>query len=724
MGQNIVAGMVRDKEMPTDAIVGANVYFLGTAIGTKSDEHGHFEISDNAGYDHLVVSFVGYRSDTLDVSHNGEHIIVELEKNIELEEVVINERRKGVYHSKIDPMNSEKLTGHELGKAACCNLSESFETNASVDVAYSDAVTGAKQIQMLGLSGSYVQTICENMPSVRGMASPYGLSYIPGPWMESIQISKGTSSVINGYEAVTGQINVEYKKPDSEEKLFVNLFGSDAARFEVNANASFDVAEDLSTMVLLHAENQTMSIDHNDDDFMDLPLVQQINFVNRWEKHNHDGGHTQFGIKVLEENRRAGQVGAFGKNLLPNSYGIDIATSRYELFAKHGMLFDNESSIGIQFSGSYHNQDSEYGKTDYKGSQYNAYLNFIYQGFLGSDDHSYSTGLSFLGDWYDETLKSNNKKTEELTPGAFFQYTYNLHDHFSLLAGVRADYSSQYGLFVTPRLHAKANLREWLVVRGSIGKGFRTPMPLTENTQMLSSSRAIVIDDDLDQEEALNFGGNVSFFIPLGGRDLTITADFYRTSFLHQVIRDVDSDAHTVHFVNLDGESYSNAFQTGINYELLPGLTFDAAYRLNDVRQTVGGKLREVPLTSRYKALASLSYATPLNGWQIDFTTQFNGGGRMPDPDKVNPLWNAEFDPFTVMLGQVTKNFKNWSVYVGSENLTNFVMDEPIIGADDPWGNDFDGSMIWGPVHGRNIYAGIRLTIKGEPKEHDHEHHH
>jgi outer membrane receptor for ferrienterochelin and colicins len=707
-----VKGVVKEKNNATELLVGANVHFAGTTIGTTTDAQGRFELNNTGHYHELVVSFVGYVTDTLHIPHSGEKMIIELAKDIELNEVTVNERRKGVYHSKIDPMQTQKLTSHELQKAACCNLSESFETNASVDVAYSDAVTGAKQIQMLGLSGIYVQTITENMPSIRGMASPYGLGYIPGPWMESIQISKGTSSVINGYEAIAGQINVEYKKPDTEERFHFNLFGSDEARFEANLNASFKVKEDLSTMVLLHAENQTMSMDDNGDGFMDLPLIQQINFINRWEQHGHDGAHRQIGVKIIEENRRAGQVGAFD-NTDPNLYGIEIGTSRYEVFAKNGIIFDKPgTSLGIQLSGSYHNQGSTYGRTNYGGTQYNGYLNVIYQSTFGESDlHGYSTGVSFLADRYNETLLSKTSQFDEMTPGAFFQYTYNLHNHLSILAGVRTDYSTQHGFFATPRLHVKANVTDWLVARGSIGKGYRTPMPMPENTQFLASSRQIIIDSDLNQEEALNMGANLSAFIPVGPREFMIAVDFYRTSFQNQVVRDVDSNPHAVHFYNLNGESYSNAFQAELNYEPIRGLTVNAAYRVNDVKQTIGGVLREAPLTNRSKGLISLSYVTPLKKWQFDYTSQFNGGGRMPDPDTQNPLWNASYDPFTVMIAQVTKNFKRWSFYVGSENLTSFTQENPIISANDPWSSTFDGSMIWGPVHGRKIYAGLRYTF-------------
>lgn len=707
----VIKGVVKDKETPDEVIAGANIYWAGTSLGTTSNSEGEFEISNYSGANPLVVSFVGYISDTISINDNQQSLVVLLEKNIELHEVVVSKRRQGQYHSTLNTIQTTKVTTAELQKAACCNLSESFETNASVDVNFTDAVTGAKQIKMLGLSGIYVQTITENMPSIRGMSAAYGLGHIPGPWMESIQISKGVSSVVNGYEAIAGQINVEYKKPHGTEVLHLNLYGNDAAKAEANLNYAYQFNEQLSTMILLHGENQSKAIDDNGDSFLDLPNTKQVNFINRWNFVPKNGGHREIGVKVLDEHLQTGQLGAFD-NTSNGLYAIDIKTSRYEVFAKNGILFDKPgTSLGIQASGSYHTQQSLYGNSNYEGSQLNAYLNVIYMGNFNSPLHNFKTGASFLGDNFNEKLNLNEMSHRELVPGAFFEYSYDQHQKLNVLAGVRADYSTIYGLFFTPRLHARWNINPWLVWRASAGKGFRTSVPLAENSYLLASSREIIIDENLKQEEALNLGSSVSAKIPIGERELTLMVDFYRTNFNNQVIRDVDSDVHAVHFTNLKGLSYSNSFQTEVFYELFRGFTINAAYRINDVKQTINGQLSEMPLNSRYKGLLSLSYATRLNKWQFDFTSQFNGGGRMPEPAVENPLWTKTFDPFTVFNAQITKNFKRWSFYVGSENLSNFTMANPIIAANEPWGNNFDGSMVWGPVHGRKIYFGMRYTI-------------
>ncbi|HPS13369.1 MAG TPA: TonB-dependent receptor, partial [Prolixibacteraceae bacterium] len=560
-----VKGRVSEKENPTEPLIGANVYWAGTTKGTTSDLDGNFSLAYYQTNNVLVASFIGYKNDTIKVIDNNEPLTILLEKNLELEEVVVKDRPKGQYLSTLNPVQSTKVTVTELQKAACCNLSESFVTNASVDVAYTDAVTGAQQIKMLGLSGIYVQTISENIPSIRGMAAPYGLGYVPGSWMESIQISKGTSSVVNGYEAVTGQINVEYKKPNGNERLHFNLYGNNELRAEANLNASFRLSDSLSTMILLHGENQSMEIDANHDNFLDMPRMNQINFINRWDKKHKDGGDFQIGVKILNEDRKAGQIGAF-ENGNENLYGIGIKTNRYELFVKNGYMLERSgTSIGMQLSGWYHNQDAFYGKTTYNGTQYNGYFNLIYQGNFGSDEHTYKTGVSFLADSYDEKLNNLSFSSTELVPGIYYEYNLNLEHKLNILAGIRADYSSRYGFFITPRIHAKWEIIEGLTWRASAGKGYRTSIPLAENNYLLASSREINVDDNLKQEEAVNLGTSLNAQIPVGEKKISLTVDYYRTNFMNQVVKNIDSDPHRVTFSNLEGASYSNAFQAEID---------------------------------------------------------------------------------------------------------------------------------------------------------------
>lgn len=716
LADNLVKGHVFDEDK--QPIVGANVYWEGTQTGTTSDADGYFELNRKGSQKNLVVSYIGYTSAVTPVENSDKLLSISLKGEVALEEVVISERKMGTIASRTSVLQTQKITYDEICRAACCNLAESFETNPSVDVSYADAATGARQIKLLGLAGTYVQMLTENYPNFRGAASLYGLDYVPGAWLESIQVSKGTSSVKNGYEALAGQINVEFKKPPTADIFSVNLFGSDAGRYEGNADASWHINDKVSTGLLVHYSNDKRQHDGNDDGFLDTPLKEQVNLMNRWY-HQSNNYVAQYGARYLHESRTGGQ--ATKHHDFADPYQVHLKTNRAELFTKQAYIIDKEKieSVALILSGSYHEQKSMYDRTPYNVYQNNVYASLLYEKEF-SRAHSLSTGLSMNYDGFNENLLQNNVRTPfdrtEVVPGAYAQYTYNLNDKLILLGGVRADYSSLYDFFVTPRVHIKYNPFDWFHIRASAGKGFRTANILAENNFLLSSSRKINIAGDLDQEEAWNTGLNLSFYIPLFGKELTLNGEWYYTNFLKQVVVDMDSDPHAVGFYNLDGKSYSNSFQVEATYPFFRGFTLTAAYRYTDAKtdyKNAEGVIQRLkkPLVSDYKGLLTASYQTPLKKWQFDLTGQFNGDGRMPTPDAVNPLWDTNFGAYTVVNAQVTKYFRRWSVYVGAENLFDYKQAHPIIDAENPRGDNFDGSMVWGPVHGRKIYAGLRFNI-------------
>lgn len=739
-----------DKGYP---LVGANVYWAGTTVGVATDMDGRFKLEPVNSTNLLVTSFMGYHNDTTAVTSHSELTIV-MVSDLVLSEVDIVERRMSVLRSRVSPLNVSTLTGDELCKAACCNLSESFETSASVDVAYADAATGAKQIRLLGLSGTYVQLLTENTPNVRGLAQSFGMEYIPGPWMEAIQVSKGTSSVLNGYEAIAGQINVEYLKPQTQDPISLNAMLSTELHAEVNATGGWDINDKVSTGVLFHAQNMSLELDHNYDGFLDMPKNTNVNLLNRW--YVKDGDYTgQILVRGIYDNRIGGQTKEATK-VSDNPYKIGLNTYRVDGFMKHGYVFDNETgmSIGVIASASYHNQQNTYGPRRWDAAQTNAYLNAIFQTSFDDsatdlwDDHSHnlSAGLSVNFDKYDETLTYgegllNLSKGElnrmETTVGIFAEYTYTYRDKLTLLAGVREDYSTEYGFFTTPRMNIRYAPFEWWTLRGSVGLGYRSPNAIADNAAYLPSQRMFDFNHaDLAQEKSLNTGVSTVFYIPIGKRELQLSGEYYYTRFLDGVIADMDQSLSAITLYNMhdvDGAQYfSHNWQVEANMEILRGWTMTAAFRYTDVQYTSYNtdageyQLRDKPLQNKFKGIISTSYQTPLKTWQFDLTAQFNGPGRMPDGfDK------GESNQYTIqngqvyhkwypqLLGQITKYFRTCSIYLGAENMTNFRQDNPIVGGKikdsnyvDPSSANYDASMVWAPIHGWKLYLGFRWALE------------
>ena len=715
-----VRGTVKDST--GEAIPGANVFWMNTGQGVTTKEDGSFSITKPSKSHMLIVSFIGFQNDTIHVSSKNQQLDIVLRDGVELNEVNIVTRKLGTMKLRSSVMNEDMISSAELSRAACCNLGESFVTNPSVDVSYSDAATGAKQIKLLGLSGTYVQMLTENIPNYRGAAAPYGLGYVPGPWMQSIQVSKGTSSVKNGYEAITGQINVEFKKPQLPEADWVsaNLFASTTNRYEANADATLKLSKRWSTSLLAHYENETKAHDGNDDGFVDIPQVEQYNVWNRWA---YMGDHYVFqaGFKALSETRSSGQS-THGDMYSGELYKVGIDTERYELFTKNAYIFDKEknTNLALILSTSWHNQDAMYGRKLYNVDQTNTYASLMFETEF-NPQNSFSAGLSFNYDAYDQHYRLNNNadtplkaSDKEAVPGAYVQYTLNLNDQWMLMAGLRGDYSSKHGFFVTPRAHLKYNPNDYVHFRLSAGKGYRTNHVLAENNYLLSSSRKVEIAKNLDMEEAWNLGASVSTYIPVFGKTLNVNAEYYYTDFRKQVVVDMDSNPHEVAFYNLDGRSYSHVFQVEASYPFFKGFTLTGAYRLTDAQTTYKGQRMEKPLTGKYKGLLTASYQTPLGIWQFDATLQLNGGGRMPAPYELADgqlSWSRRYGSFEQLSMQVTRYFRRWSIYVGGENLTNFKQKNPIIDAANPWGDNFDSTMIWGPVHGAKAYVGIRFNL-------------
>jgi outer membrane receptor for ferrienterochelin and colicin/copper chaperone CopZ len=703
----------------------ASVFWSGTNEGVLTDKNGFFNIKFNSIKSNLVVSFAGYSSDTISVTALNELKIV-LASNKQLKEVVVSSTKRSVYVNNSSAIRTLTMGGPELLKAACCNLSESFETNPSVDVSYNDAVTGSKQIQLLGLSGNYTQLTVENLPGPRGLATALGLNSIAGPWIESIQLTKGTGSVANGYESIAGQINVELKKPENSEKLLANLYVNDQGKTDLNINLAQKINAKWSAGLLLHDDffaNKKM--DFNKDGFRDQPTGNNFGLVNRYKFDNSKGVMAQFGIKILNDKRTGGEVAynpATDKNTT-NRYGLGINTERYEAFGKIGYLFPKKKykSVGLQVAAISHKQDSYFGLTQYSGSQKSLYSNLIYQSIIKTTIHKFRTGISFLNDVYDENFKSVIYKRNETVAGVFGEYTYTPNEKFSAVVGLRADNNSLFGFFITPRLNLRYEPFRGTIIRASAGRGERTANVFAENSSVFASGRQVNIIAagngkayGLNPEIAWNKGISIDQKFRLFNNDALFVVDYFRNDFTNQVVVDMEN-ARTVSFYNLQGKSYSNSMQAELNVEPIKKLELRLAYRFFDVKTTYNNKLLERPLISKNRAFANLAYS--INGFKFDYTVTYNGRKRLPDTQANIPAYQlADYSPdYVLMNTQVSKTFgkKNEiDVYIGAENLTNYFQKDAIVAADKPFSQYFDASMVWGPLSGRMFYAGLRFKIK------------
>ncbi|MCB2408181.1 TonB-dependent receptor [Hymenobacter lucidus] len=732
-----VQGQVTDASA-TSPLPGAVVRWLEVAnAGTTTDASGKFTLVRPArgAASHLIINALGYRSDTLTIGATDYSFVrTALRRAVELGEVKIEERAPA--YSSLTPTNTQVITSRDLTKSACCNLAESFETNAAVEVSTTDAVSGAKQIQLLGLDGAYSLLTIDNLPALRGLSTPYRLSYLSGTWIEGIDIIKGMGSVVNGYESIAGQVNVRLKEPDKTERLLFNAYGNDLGKFDLNLNLATPVSKKVSTALLLHSDHLGRRVDRNKDGFLDLPLATQYNLFNKWKYKSGNGIVSELGLGALRETRQGGQVD-FREDQPGGFYGTTLSTNRYTGFSKTSYTWPGRpyQSLGLLLSGTSHAFDSRYGIRNYDGTQRTGLATLLFQSVLGTTAHTYRLGVSYLHDNYEEVYRDGyiyptetaaeryarqHRNRYERVPGAFAEYTYQNARNLTVVGGLRFDHHNLYGPVLTPRLNVKYDVLANTVLRLAAGTGFRTANPITENSGMLVSSREFLVADNLRPERAWNVGGSFTQYFTVAGHPATFVADYYHTEFQNQVIADAYSAANALQIGNLepDGRSFSRSFQAEVQVEPLKGLQAKAAYKYLDVATTYSGELLPKALTPRHRLFANLGYATAFDKWRGDLTAQWFGqrplahtpGGAGHEHGSGATTLN--YGPrYALLNAQVTRAFKRLEVYVGVENLTNYRQPDPIAGATAPFGPNFDAAMVWGPTYGRLTYAGLRFKI-------------
>ncbi len=728
MGQETLKGMAMVKENgQMRGLPGATVFWLGTTVGTTTNDKGWFTISYKPEYKKLVMSFVGFKTDTIIVNSNKDEIHHILKDESELDEVEIKTRKTTTSISYLTTANVSIISSDELLKAACCNLSESFETNPSIDVNFSDAITGTKQIQMLGLNSPYILIAQENIPSVRGASQAYGLTFTPGTWIESIQITKGAGSVVNGYESIAGQINAELVKPLTDDKLFVNIYGANNGRLELNTHVNHKLSDKWSTGLYIHANDRSKKNDDNNDNFLDMPIGNQINFMNRWQYQNVNTGWIGFlNLRYLDDKKQAGEVdfNPDTDKMTTNSWGSEINTNRFDTALKVGYVFPKTpyQSFGFQTAYSKHNQDSYYGLRTYNIDQESVYSSFIFNSIIGDTRNKFKTGLTFTYDKYKEKVNLTDYSRNENSIGTFFEYSYDNLDNLSFVAGIRADQHNKLGFFITPRFHLRYAPWEKGVFRASFGRGKRSANIFAENQQLFASNRVINLVDSggkiygLEPETAWNYGVSFLQGFNLFEKKGDILADFYRTDFTNQVVVDWENPQE-VSFYNLEGKSIANSFQTEVNYNLFEHVDLRLSYKYYDIKTDYSSGTKEKPLVPKHRFFANVNVKThEANNsyWMFDATYNLVGRQRFPYT-MSNPIeyQRPEYSKKTNLLNmQVTKVFSpKFEIYLGGENITESTQSDPIISAENPFSQYFDSTLVYAPINGANYYAGLRFKL-------------
>jgi outer membrane receptor for ferrienterochelin and colicin len=744
-GQVQLNGKIYDAAVgQKQSLFGANIYHSVSQSGAVTDENGNFSLEIPSVPTQLVLSYVGYKTDTLDIQDSS-FISFGLTPENDLEQVVVITRKSSQFVSALSTQQVIRVSSDELLKAACCNLSESFETNPAIDVNFSDAVTGTKQIKMLGLTSPYILITAENIPVVRGAAQSLGLSFVPGTWVESMQITKGAGSVTNGYESIAGQINVELQKPNTDAPFYFNAFLAGNGRQEFNVHLNETVSDKWHTGLYVHGNQRQRSVDRNNDGFLDTPIAKQINILNRWQYTDTELGLVSFiNARILRDRKVSGQRD-FRSDLAQasqNSWGSLIDTDRADFSAKLGYVNPDVTwqTMGIQGAWSLHDQKSTFGLRPYDIEHQSAYLTFLYNSIIGDTRHKIKFGLNGTYDQYNERLAldalgSNNQvfSRTERGLGLFTEYAYNDMDKLGVTLGFRIDQHNLLGLFLTPRLHLKYQILPKTTLRGSLGRGKRIPNIFSEHLNVFATGRAIIIESagtassaDLDgargnfyglnPEIAWNYGFSIQQKVVLGARTMTLGLDYYRTAFVDQVIVDWEQ-VGAIRFYNNSRPSWAQSYQLDLAYSPWGLFDLQMAYKYYDLSTAFDSGDKRPILIPDHRVFANLAYT--LDGrrenhpLKFDLTFNWLGNQRLPELPQTAALQGQSNTPFvTTLNGQITKQWGSvFDWYFGVENISDLRQEDPIINGDQPFASDFDSSMVYGPIFGRMWYTGIRYKL-------------
>lgn len=714
-----IKGLVQGFESGTKKPISlAKVRLANAKTGVLTKEDGTFEIVlPKTLPDTLIISAIGFISDSIPVDKNDRFIAFDITLFSEktLPEVVFEFRKNAHGISRMKTLHVEELTSAELRKAACCNLSESFETNASVDVNITDAISGAKKIRMMGLDGVYTQIQLENIPYLRGLESSFGLHSLPGSWIESIQITKGTGTVVNGYESMAGLVNLELKKPKEMERFFVNGYQNIFGRSELNMNAGQILNNKWSTGTFAHISSVYGNIDHNMDHFRDLPMGDNLAILNRWA-YQGKKMESQFGFNLYQDRKVGGQTSfKRGDELIQPvlSYGMLINSRHADAFAKTGFLGKKPyQSLGIVYNLKYQELDGIFGMRSYAGTEKRGYINTIYDDFIGTTDHRYKIGISFLALDILQRVDTLRQNRIELVPGVFGEYTFT-GSRLTAVAGARYDQHNLFGGQFSPRIHLKYALSELTDFRFTAGKGWRVPNYMIDNISLLASSKTWVATSTLKPEISWNFGGSLVHEMKLFKNKAMFTLDYYQTRFENQLIIDRDTIFNNIVFKNLSNASLSNAIQLEFSFSPVKNFDVRFAWKYLSVKALYNGEMQQQVMIPNNRVFTNLAYRTRNKRWEFDLTCSLYGKSRLPNDSITVPNQQEEYSPIYPMVNaQITHVFKKWEFYIGGENLTNFKQTNPIIDSQNPFGKNFDATRIWGPVMGINIYGGVRYSIQ------------
>lgn len=730
--QRLVKGNVYDVQggLP---VAFASVVAQGTTIGTQTDEQGRFELSLPETTKALVISYVGFATDTLQLQPGKNSYRINLQSTgRRMDEVVVTGTMKEV--SRMDsPIPVEIFTPQFFKKNPTPSLFDALDIVNGVKPQINCNVCNTGDIHINGMEGPYTMILIDGMPIVSGLATVYGLSGIPNSLVERLEVVKGPASSLYGSEAMGGVINVITKKAERAPLLSVDVMGTTWQEYNADVAGKVSIGK-VHNLAGVSYYNYNVKHDKNNDGFTDMALQNRISLFNKLSVERTDDRITSIAGRYVYENRWGGQTDWNQDWRGSDSiYGESVYTKRWELIGMYQLPM--KEKVFTQFSYNHHLQDSYYGNTPYMANQQVAFAQAYWDKQLTAK-HSLLLGTSYRYTYYDDntpataTGDSTNLRNKPATtplPGAYIQDEWAFAKRHKLLLGYRYDYDRNHGHIHSPRVAYKWDVNDNNTLRASFGTGYRVVNLFTEDHAALTGARDVIIVSALNPERSYNSNLNYVLKIPTDGLYIGIDATAFYSYFTNKIVGDFDSDPNKIIYDNLDGHAVSQGisvntdFTFNVPFKLTVGATYMDVY-LNQDDGTGTLKRTAQMYAPKWSGNLIASYTFTKQLLTIDLTTKWNGPMRLPIlPNDYRP----EYSPFYAIANiQVTKRFsRQFEVYAGIKNLLNFVPKDPIMRPFDPfdkntedpvsnpYGYTFDPSYNYASMQGIRGFAGFRWML-------------
>ncbi len=652
------------SEFESEPLLGATVYFEELKKGAVTDFDGITTFTEIPNGQHfLVISFLGFETlkTTIQIPNNSDLIFKLKSGENELNEVVLQSSRSTRTVKKI-PTRIEFIGAEELGEKAIMNptnISMVLRESTGIQMQQTSLSSGSTNIRIQGLDGRYTQLLRDGFPLYGGFSSGLSILQIPPLDLQQFEIIKGSSSTLYGGGAIAGLINMISKTPDEEPVLDIMLTQTQA--LGSTANIFYSKRNDKFGISLYGSGHSQKAYNPENDGFSNLPKTTSISFNPKFFYYPSEKITFWIGLNGTYDDRIGGDVTKIesGENGI-HQYTEENISKRLSSQAVYKMQIDSINSLNIKNSISFFDRNLTIPDFNFDGQQINTFTEVTYQ--KASSKVDWIFGANLYTSNFDENDNAPLQRDQtDITYGMFANNIYDLSDNWILETGLRADYNTDFGFFLLPRVSLLYKNDNGFSSRIGGGLGYKIPDIFTEEAEFINFENILGIDkSNLKAERSyglnLDFNYKTRLFESIG---FSINQLFYVSAINNGLLLN-GTDNGLFAFENATDEILSKGAETNIKFTYKDFRWF-LNYALIDTKLNYLAGNPQKPLTAKHNAGSVLMYES--EKWRIGYETFYTGKQFLSN--------GTETTDFVTMGLLLMRNFKFGSAFVNFENFTD-----------------------------------------------------